>query len=213
MKLICGVAINDADYRIHEYRYETDQNGKKIRIPASVCPFYRKWHNMIKRCYDPKHAAAFPSYEVCHVTPEWHYFMTFRGWMEKQDWQGKQLDKDLLIIGNKVYSPDTCIFVSPAVNSFILEHTAKRGPYPIGVCKASRYDKYIAQCCSVIEGGSRKIGQFDTPDEAHQAWLKYKLEQAYILAGMQTDKRIADALIYRYENYTELFGNGIKANP
>jgi len=39
--------------------------------------------------------------------------------MERQDWEGKHLDKDILIPGNKIYSPDRCIFVSSLINLLI----------------------------------------------------------------------------------------------
>lgn len=201
-KPICGIGINDADYIIHEYRFEINEDGKKLRIPTWTCPYYTRWTNMLKRCYDPLHRAAFPTYEGCYVCDEWIYFTNFKAWMEQQDWQGNQLDKDILFPGNKVYSPDTCVFVSPKVNSFILEHNAGRGPWPLGVSQEKKTGKFIAQCYPVLRTkANSKIGIFDTPEEAHQAWLTYKTEQAYILASMQSDQRVAKALIDRYENY------------
>ena len=120
--------------------------------------------------------------------------------MERQDWQGNQLDKDLLVQGNKIYSPDTCIFVSLRVNNFIVESSSTtRGDYPLGVSAVG--NRFEASCGSILEGRNKKLGRFDTPEEAHASWLKYKLEQAYILAAQQTDERVAKALIERYENY------------
>ena len=201
-KPICGIGINDADYTIHEYRFEINSEGKKIRIPTWTCPYYTKWTNMLKRCYDPLHRAAFPTYEGCYICDDWVYFTKFKAWMETQDWKGNQLDKDILFPGNKLYSPNTCVFVSPKVNSFVLEHDGDRGAYPIGVTLDKKSGKFIAQCCPIIRvKPSNRIGSFNTPEEAHQAWLSYKLEQAYILAKMQPDERVAEALIHRYENY------------
>lgn len=204
-KLICGFGINDADYKIHEYRYEIREDGKKIRIPVWVCPFYTKWTNMIKRCFDPKHREAFPSYEGCYICEQWRYFTNFKSWMETQVWAGLQLDKDILFPGNKVYSPETCVFVSAKVNSFVLEHDSARGEWPIGVTKDVKTGRFLAQCCPVVRVKQGNIiGVYQTPDEAHQAWLEYKIQQAYILADMQEDERVARAIIHRYENYASV---------
>lgn len=50
----------------------------------------------------------------------------------------------------------------------------------------------------------KHLGFFHTPEEAHQAWLKAKLELAKKLAAEQDDPRVAKALVERYENYDYL---------
>lgn len=198
-KLIFGVGINDADYNV--YKYET-VNGKTLRV--WICPFYQKWKDMLQRCYSEKFQKYRPTYVGCYTTPEWHYFMTFRSWMEKQDWEGKQLDKDLLFRGNKVYGPDTCVFVESRVNLFLGECTASRGEWPIGVTFHKVTGKYQSQCLDFTTGKKKHLGLFDNPEKAYEVWLSFKLEQAYILAAEQTDPRIAKALIERYKNYGKL---------
>ena len=74
-----------------------------------------------------------PTYKGCSVSEEWLRFSNFKRWMEKQDWDGKQLDKDILFEGNKVYSAETCVFVTSVVNSFTSDSGAKRGEWLIGV--------------------------------------------------------------------------------
>jgi hypothetical protein len=121
--------------------------------------------------------------------------------MEKQDWQDKHLDKDLLIRGNRVYGPDTCIFVSLLVNSFMTESTASRGEWPIGVHWQKASEKFVAMCRNPFASKNEYLGRYDTPQQAHQAWLTRKLALAKLLAAEQDDPRIAKALIERYENY------------
>lgn len=198
-KLIHGVGVNDADYKISKYELV---DGKKKQ--TWVCPFYKKWQSMIERCYSKSFHLKWPNYLACYTIPEWHYFMTFRAWMVEQDWAGKHLDKDLLYPGNKLYSPGTCIFVDHKVNCFIVEGKVARGSYPIGVCALKGTKKFMAQCHSVEDNEQKYLGLFDSSQEAHQAWLKFKLEQAKNLAKEQTDPRIAKALIERYENYKEV---------
>lgn len=196
-KLVHGVGINDADYNVYEYGSALDG----IRKCIWSCPFYTTWRSMLARCYSTKYQAMFPTYNGCSTVVAWHRFSTFRAWMERQDWEDNVLDKDILISNNKIYSPETCVFVSPQTNTFILENPKKRGDYPVGVFYHTRDQKYVAKCQAVNSNKRKHLGYYDTPEEAHAAWLTFKLEQAYILAEQQTDERVARALIHRYENY------------
>lgn len=195
-KLIYGVGINDADYNV----CKTDVVDGKKKI-LWVCPYYVKWRAVLERCYSEKFWKTNPTYRDCSVVPEWHLFSNFKAWMKTQDWEGKQLDKDLLLYGNKVYGPDTCVFVDQKVNLFMLENKATRGKSLIGVYFDEECGKYRARCCSVTTGKQKCLGRYTTQEEAHKAWLDFKLEQAYILADEQTDERVATALINRYKNY------------
>lgn len=199
-KLVYGVGINDADYHVQEWITVEDGDGKKKQKLVWICPFYRRWKDMLKRCYSDRCQERQPTYEGCSVCEEWLKFSSFRAWMKTQDWEGRQLDKDILFPDNKVYSPETCVFVNREANSFVLECNASRGRYMIGVYWHKGSNKFTALCRDGT--GKRKyLGYFDTELEAHQAWLKCKLEQAKILAAEQTDPRVAKALIERYENY------------
>ena len=196
-RLVAGVGVNDADYNVYEYAIVS---GKKRAVWS--CPFYITWKSMLVRSYCPNYQNQFPTYVGCSVVEDWHLFSKFKSWMEKQDWQGKHLDKDILVKSNKSYSPKTCVFVDARVNTFLAENDVRRGDQPIGVSFHKRDRKYVAKCCSVETGKAKHLGYFDTSEEAHQAWLAFKLEQAYILAAEQSDERVAKALIERYENYT-----------
>lgn len=205
IKLVYGVGINDADYvvQIKEIVGYKD-NGKIIEKLIWVCPFYVRWLGMLQRCYSESWLVKYPTYRGCSTIPEWHHFIGFRGWMEKQDWEGKQLDKDILFSGNKIYGPEACVFVDQKVNKFFNNYKNGRGKFPIGVCLDKKSGRFKAQGCDIEMGKRKTLGYFDTPEEAHQAWLAFKLEQAYILAAEQTDPRVAKALIDRYENYANL---------
>lgn len=107
--LLYGVGINDADYPVSTYIFE---NGKKIQ---KLCPFYAKWKDMLRRCYSSSYHRANSGF----VIEDWHRFSVFKAWMEKQDWEGNQLDKDILVVGNKLYSPETCAFIPKRINMLI----------------------------------------------------------------------------------------------
>ena len=168
-----------------------------------VCPFYAVWMAMLSRCYSEKHHKRRPTYIGCTVCAEWLTFSNFKVWMQEQDYEGNQLDKDLLLKGNKVYSPETCVFVSPEVNRFLRESSVNsRGEWPLGVCWSKQHSKFKA---AVNRGKGKRwnLGLFNTPEEAHQAWLSAKLILARELAEKQTNLKVADALVKRYENYQE----------
>lgn len=180
--LIHGVGINDASYVT---------NGK------TVCPFYSKWRDMLGRCYSK---TTYRTYEGCTVCDDWRLFSKFKAWMEAQDWEGKELDKDLLIQGNKVYSPDTCVFVSKEVNTFTTKCQASRGEYPIGVCLHKESGKFVAQCR--VDGKKKHLGIFTTVEQAHNAWVNKKRELAIELASRQEDCKISSAILnIKYEEW------------
>tara|TARA_R110000787_G_scaffold4900_1_gene18512 strand:+ start:198 stop:707 length:510 start_codon:yes stop_codon:yes gene_type:complete len=77
---------------------------------------YSTWKSMLMRCYSDKYHAKFPSYKECEVCDEWLDFQVFASWFVVNYIDGFQLDKDIKIDGNKLYSPSTCMFVSPFDN-------------------------------------------------------------------------------------------------
>jgi len=199
-KLVYGVGINDADYVVRKWK-TIEVEGKRKRKLVWSCPFYQAWVSMLRRCYSAKYQDHYPTYIGCTVSEEWERFSNFRAWMEKQDWQDKQLDKDLLVEGNKVYSEDTCVFVSHSVNSFTLDKGAARGEWLIGVSWHKREGKFTSRCSNLFTKKHEHLGYFTSEQDAHDAWLNRKLELAKELAAIQTDERVAKALINRYTNY------------
>ena len=154
--------INDADYIIGYM-----QDGVLVE-----CPFYKKWRSMIKRCYAKESLIKNPKYKGCTVCDDWKLFTNFKKWMQTQHWVGKTLDKDLLCPGNKVYSPDKCIFVTHFINSLLVMDTAKNGIYPVGVSYNKKTKRFRA-CCS-CNSERIDLGSFDTSEEASNEYLKYK---------------------------------------
>lgn len=113
--------------------------------------------------------------------------------MGNQDHAGKDLDKDLRILGNKIYSPTACMFVTQEINKFTSDGGAYPGRYLIGVCSRKRGGKFYAQL-SWSQGKREYLGAFATELEAHCCWARAKRERAYELAAGQTDERVAQAL-------------------
>ena len=201
LKLVHGVGINDADYAVKRWETVGYVNGKRKQRLVWICPFYQTWAGMLCRCYSAKYQERCPTYEGCTVSEEWERFSNFRAWMMEQDWENKQLDKDLLFEGNKAYSDETCVFVTGMVNNFTIDSGAVRGEWMIGVHWHKGSGKFKSQCSNPFTKKQEHLGLFICDEEAHQKWLKRKLELAKELAAIQTDERVAEALINRYSNY------------
>lgn len=200
-KLVYGVGINDADYVTNKWEMISHTGGKRKKKLVWVCPHYRAWTSMLERCYSTKYQEKRPTYKGCSVSDEWLTFSNFRKWMEKQDWEGKQLDKDILFEGNKIYSAETCVFVTRDVNSFTIDRGNDRGEWLIGAYWDKVANKFNSRCSNPFTKKQENLGYFTSEIGAHQAWLKRKLDLAHLLAEIQTDERVAKALIERYTNY------------
>jgi len=101
---ICGVGY------IGKGTYKSSENKKNTKQ-------YKAWKNMIERCYNETIRESVPTYIDCTVCEEWHNFQNFARWMDENYIEGCELDKDIKVTGNKVYSPDSCIFVSRRDNN------------------------------------------------------------------------------------------------
>lgn len=203
-KLVHGVGNNDADYVTQKLETIGYVDGKQKQKLVWSCPYYQSWKRMLERCYSTKMQERYPNYKGCSVSEEWLTFSVFKMWMEGQDWEGLHLDKDLLFEGNKIYSAETCVFVTPLVNTFTSDCGASRGDWLIGVCWDKTAGKFKSSCSNPFTKERKHLGYFTCEQEAHQAWLTRKLDLAHELAAIQTDPRIAKALIDRYSKpYTD----------
>ena len=184
---VYGIGINDSDYITKQYI-----NGKWAR-----CFFYQKWIGMLERCYSNRYQKNQPTYIGCTVCDEWHSFMVFRSWMMQQDWKGKALDKDILVPGNKIYKPETCVFVSQEINNLLTNRASKRGDLPQGVTFFKPDENYRAQITKY--GKKYHIGYYDTAQKAETAYKKEKSEHVLEIAMQQTNNRLRNGLILQSE--------------
>jgi len=184
---VWGVGINDADYRTSYI----DSEGTRW-----TCPYYQRWKNMLERCYSPSHQERYPTYIGCSVSNNWLLFSNFKLWMEEQNWKGLYLDKDLLIEGNKVYSADTCIFITQRLNGLFVTNHGSRGKYPQGVYWNKAKGKYQAQCR--YEGRATGLGVYSCVHTAELAYCDYKSDLVLrysVDSEAQADIRLARALV------------------
>ena len=164
---------------------------------------YELWHRMLRRCYSDKSKKQRPTYEGCEVSENFKYYEYFYEWCNKQigfDVKGFDLDKDLLIKGNKVYSEDSCVFLPKEINSLLTKSTASRGEHLIGVCWHKTKKAFVARV-SRNKGKREHLGLFNTEIEAFNAYKQAKEDYIKEQADKwksQIDPRAYEALM-KYE--------------
>lgn len=168
-----GEALKEEKRRTHFLGYNDLAGKVSCKDPA-----YMRWQGMLHRC-TPDYHLRVPSYKGVTCCDEWRRFSAFKDWFDQQQYQiGMQLDKDIRVPGNTVYSPDTCVFLTPRLNTVVAMPIARRGLWPFGVTNS--YHRYYAAINDVRLGYKDKrvmLGSFDTPEEAHRAWQKAKIDQ------------------------------------
>ena len=187
---VCGVGISGTKY--------------PSRVNGVLTKEYELWSNMLKRCYSDTLKKKYPTYEGCKVSDNFKSYEYFYEWCNSQvgfdnDGNGNsfQLDKDLLVKGNKVYSEDSCVFVPTEINSLLVKSEASRGEYLIGVYWDKTHKAFVA-LVNKNKGKREFLGYFKTELEAFKAYKKAKesfiKEQANKWKS-QIDERAYDALM------------------
>lgn len=196
--LVYGVGLNDANYQVYEYSII---NGVKTAVWQ--CPFYRRWVAMLRRSYSKHYHKSRGSYDGCVVCEEWKTFSNFKKWMEIQDWEGKALDKDILGFDSKYYSPETCIFISRELNSFLTDCRKSRGEHLIGASLEKDSGLFKASCNNPFTRKLENLGRFKSEVEAHLTWKKRKHEIANLLCdtGHLLNKEAERRLRSMFSNY------------
>lgn len=183
-----------------EGKYKTRENGKATRV-------YSTWNSMLQRCYNEKFHERNPTYKDCEADEKWHNFQNFAEWYYNNYYEieGERmcLDKDILVKHNKIYSPDTCIFVPQTINVLFTKSDETRGDSVIGT--TLDYGKYVVQCSMINpETGKSKceyLGTYDTETEAFQVYKYYKeknIKQVADYYGNKIPQKLYDGM-YKYE--------------
>ena len=147
-----------------------------IRVNGVQTKEYELWQSMLKRCYSDTYQKKYPTYEGCEVSDNFKNYEYFYEWCQNQigfGIEGFELDKDLLIKGNKVYNESTCVFIPAEINSLLTKCTASRGECLIGVSWHKRDKVFVAQV-SKNKGKQEHLGYFKTEIEAFNAYKTAK---------------------------------------
>ena len=183
---VCGVGITGS-------KYPSTINGVKTKECAL-------WTNMLVRCYSDTYQKKKPTYKDCKVSDKFKSYEYFYEWCNQQigfGVEGWQLDKDLLVKGNKVYSEDICVFIPVEINTLLIKREASRGKHLIGVCWCNKSKAFVARV-SKNKGKQEHLGSFKTEIEAFNAYKQAKeyfiKEQANEWKG-KIDERAYNALM------------------
>lgn len=90
-------------------KYTSSKKGPDLKA-------YTTWTGMLERCYSENLRYKNPTYADCSVCEYWHNFQNFAEWFYCNYKKDLELDKDIRLDGNKIYSPDSCLFVTKAEN-------------------------------------------------------------------------------------------------
>lgn len=159
--LVYGIGFNS------RVKYTAKVNGK-------IRKSYDAWRRMLERCYCPKLHVRRPTYIGCTVAKEWYDYQVFAEWYENHVHRDAryQLDKDLLVPNNRVYSAESCCLIPCELNNILTDSRAARGDLPQGVSLKKESGRYSA--IMQVNKKSTHLGYFDTPEEAHQVYKTAK---------------------------------------
>lgn len=160
---------------------------------------YRLWADMLKRCSSKKYHELQPSYIDCSVSENFKSFSYFYDWCQDQigfGVKGWQLDKDILVKGNRVYSEDNCVFIPYKINGLLERCYRSRGDLPIGV----HFDNTCRKFRALVRknNGQESIGLYDNPIDAFSAYKHEKELHIKNIANsykFEIDPRAYDALM------------------
>ena len=165
---------------------------------------WRTWSGIIRRTdkRDPKYLSyGKEHYLDCTLDSRWYKLSAFKEWIEQwDDYENKEVDKDILIPGNLHYGPDTCLMVRPIVNRWFKPNKRGGGDLPRGVChnpdwkRGASPNPYRTQITPI--GGKRTgLGYYDTIEEASAVFEEARKEQIKVLIETETDPKVKNAML------------------
>lgn len=157
----------------------TDDNGE-------ITKEYRTWNDMIRRGYSKKLKNRNKTYKDVFVCEEWHDFQNFAKWFNENYYEIENervdLDKDILVKGNKIYSPETCCFVPSKINT-LFTFRQNENEFPGVSIKDNGYQVTVG-----CKNKSKYLGFFKTKEEAFEVYKKRKEEIIKQIADEYKDK-------------------------
>ena len=179
--------------------FGVNDRSRPSRVDTKRERTYGVWVNMLDRATD-KFWEKYPTYRGTQISDNFKHYAYFYDWCQDQvgfnpdyedvEWQ---LDKDILVKGNKLYSDDTCCFVPKEINFLLLSNNANRGDCPIGVYYYKRTKSYMARYCAG-KGITKYLGYFGTKEDAFIAYKTAK--EAHIKSVAEYWKDSLDFRVY-----------------
>lgn len=184
----------------HPTVYGVGYLGNLPELNVSLRTFhpYNVWRLMLRRCYDTE-SKLYKTYRNCFVCKEWLCFSNFLKWHNENYYEiddiQMQLDKDILSNRNKMYSPNTCIYVPADINEMFKIQQKERN-YPQGVFYHKKDKVFVYYSYKY----KKTVGNYKTEKEAHFNYLKDKQEKILERAEFYKDN-IPNNLYQALKNY------------
>lgn len=187
-----------------KYGVGYNPGGKyKTRVDGSDTRTYKLWSRMIERAYSTEYHKKQPTYKDVTVDERWHNYQVFAEDIEQVfgynmiDGNGKvyQLDKDILVKDNKVYSKETVCFIPSALNKFTINKRETKDGLPTGISIVNNTSKYTVQIA--INGKQKNLGLFTNVSLARAVYVDARNQYARELAERyegKVDPRVIDIL-------------------
>lgn len=151
-----------------------------LKVDGKNTKEYEAWKSVLERSFDEKLKEKYTTYKLIECCEEWlsyenfykwlHCQKNFEKWLNEDKWE---IDKDILIKGSKIYSPETCCLVPHNVNSLFTKSNATRGDLPIGVTRHG--NGFQVQCNNPFkDNGHEYLGTYSTPSQAFLVYKKFK---------------------------------------
>ena len=170
------------------------KDGKTYHTKASAV-----WHAMRQRCGVGGSKKALPGYADCTISENFKDFQFFAEWCQTQvayGQEGYELDKDVLVQDNRIYSENYCVFSPQELNSFLCVNSGPVSDLPKGITRCR--NKYMARLAAI-----GYLGVYSTPEEASQVYQNARNRELFKwLVRLQNkefavDSRVITALIER----------------
>ena len=159
---VCGIGY------IGEGKYSYQSDGE-------VNTVYDIWKNMLRRCYSERLRWKYPAYEDCEMCDEWLNLQNFCEWYfnnyyDVGDGERIHIDKDILFKGNRIYSPEKCIFVPQRINMvFTKKNRNTDSDLPTGInrCVNGFRSTYNGKSLGVSKTLEEAINKYNVQKRIH----------------------------------------------
>lgn len=202
MKLVRGFGQND------------------LITPTATCPIYKRWTNIIDRCYSQT-CIAWPYYGGKGVTicQDWCSRANFTAWYYSQSSNlSLHIDKDILIPNSNIYSPETCRLVPTYINSLLKGVYLRDHLLPgvnIRTVSARSVQKFHKKkyFASHNRNGVKGHENFENQIDAHLFWLSLKIKDMESrIKTYQNDEDYLPEIHHRLFEILTLMSNKLENN-
>lgn len=168
-KSVCGVGS------LEGFTFEDEPSKNK---------YYDRWSGMIQRCYDEDYKNYRPEGTV---SDRWLKFINFLddiekipGYLEMIEYPDLRwdIDKDLMIYGNQIYSLDTCCFIPDEINRYIAKYKHENKEYKFIGVEPSGTLKFRSAVCLYKQNRKRYcVPTSEDKYEVHEGYWDKKMEE------------------------------------